>query len=96
MLYLVGTLQNAFTTPSGTRKDGTTYPSAGRLQVLEDEALDSGEVRLKLHTLTCEPIQVFEYMKSVGSRFVFPVRYYRENVYLQGQGQTIQTFEFPA
>ena len=96
MLYLVGTLQNAFVSPSGARKDGTTYPSAGRLQVLEDEPMESGEVRLKLHNLTCEPIEVLDYIKNKGSRFIFPVRAYKENLYLQGVGQTLETFEFPA
>ncbi len=95
MLYLVGTLQNAFSTQSGVRKDGSTYPALGRLQVFQEEPLDSGEVRLKLHNLTCEVSQIVDYQKGVGSKFVFPVRVYKDSLYLSGPGEKTDQFHFP-
>lgn len=93
MLYLVGTLQNAFTSPSGTRKDGTAYPAMGRLQVLEKETLEGGDSRFKLHDLSCEPQMILDYIKTVGKSHVFPVRVYKDNLYLSGKGSTVDAFQ---
>lgn len=95
MLYLVGKLEKAFLSPSGTRKDGTKYDSAGRLQILEDEPMNNGETRLKLHNMNCPPEQVQFYQTLVGQRCVFPVRVYRDNCILTDKAESMTDFAFP-
>jgi hypothetical protein len=96
MLYLLGTLQNVFSTPGGVSKsDGRPYPPAVRLQVLATEKLDTGEERIALHTLSADVNDEQLYRKNVGKVFWFPVRSFKDNLYLNGQGMPIDDGTFP-
>lgn len=72
MLTLNGVVQNVFNTPaSADRKTGEIRPAADRVQILAENTLQNGEVRIDLVTLKVESGE--PYRKLLGRSVRVPV-----------------------
>jgi hypothetical protein len=72
MLTLNGTVQNVFHTPERVdRKTGEIYPAGDRVQLLAENELESGEVRLDLVTLKVANPAAYKALQ--GRRVAVPV-----------------------
>lgn len=72
MLTLNGTVQNVYHVDERVdRKTGEVFPSADRVQLLAENELESGEVRLELVTLKVSNPQA--YRALMGRRVAVPV-----------------------
>lgn len=72
MLTLNGQVANIFHTPErADRKTGELYPASDRVQLMAENELESGEVRLELVTLKVANPEA--YRPLVGRRVAVPV-----------------------
>lgn len=72
MLTLNGIVQNVFSRPAATDKEtGEARPASDHVQILAENVLESGEVRLDMVTLKVHKIA--SYRPLVGKRVAVPV-----------------------
>lgn len=70
-LLLKGMVQNTLFTPEGKTREGKAYGGAHQVQLLCNETLRNGEVRLQLFTLTVDDPAPYEARK--GQEVTVPV-----------------------
>jgi hypothetical protein len=72
MFAITGQVQNVFSTPSGTRKDGTKYESETKVQIMGTTTLSNGEPKMELVTLSVPPGWAIEIKKHQGKQVTLP------------------------
>jgi hypothetical protein len=71
MLSLTGQVLNVLEVPKGTKKDGTAFGGYHQVQLLCEEPLKNGELRMQLFTLSTETPDAFQ--DAVGRSVTVPV-----------------------
>ena len=71
MLLMTGQVLNVLQAPEGVNREGVKYGGHYQVQLLCEEALQNGEKRNSLFTLTCEDPEKFK--KLTGQNVAVPV-----------------------
>lgn len=77
MLELTGRVQNVLVTPKGTTKEGDEFGGYHQVQLLCEEKLRNGEVRMKLENLRADRHEDFQTLR--GHLVRVPVGIYVRN-----------------
>ena len=77
MLELTGRVQNILVTPKGTTKDGDEFGGYHQVQLLVEDTLRNGEVRMKFENLRADRHEDFQALK--GRLVRVPVGVYVRN-----------------
>jgi hypothetical protein len=72
MFSITGQVTNVFHTPGGKRKDGSSYDSETKMQIMGNTFLSNGEKKAELVTLTMPLSWVEPVKRCLGKELTFP------------------------